>query len=79
MKINQTVQLTVISKKEEPSKDGTKMYKRLGVLTLDGEVGMLPCSDEVYEQVVVGKQCILETQYNDQYSSFRVISASVVK
>ena len=29
MKIRGKVELQVIAKKEEPSKDGTKMYKRL--------------------------------------------------
>ena len=76
MKIRGEVTLQLVAKKEEPSKDGTKMYKRLGVLSKDFEVGMLSCNEEIYKQVEVGKTYIFGTCYNDQYQSFTLESAT---
>ena len=78
MKIRGKVQLQVVAKKEEPSKDGTKLYKRLGVMTSDFEVGMLSCKEDIYNMVEAGKSYMFVTVYNDQYNSFSLESAVAV-
>jgi hypothetical protein len=77
MKIRHNLTLTVLATKQEPSKDGDKTYKRLAVLTLDNEAGMLPCSDDIYNMVVESKvqlpaQYDLVTIYDDKYNYYRV-------
>ena len=78
MKIRGKVELQVIAKKEESSKDGTKMYKRLGIMTNDFEVGMLRCNEDIYKSVEAGKKYVFVTCFNDQYDSFSLESAVAV-
>lgn len=79
MKIRGEVDLQLVAKKEEPSKDGTKMYKRLGVMSKDYEVGMLSCNEEIYSAVEPGKWYKFITCYNDKYDSFSIENAVPIK
>lgn len=54
------------------------MYKRLGVITNDFEVGMLRCNEDIYKSVEAGKKYVFVTCFNDQYDSFSLESAVVV-
>lgn len=78
MKIRGKVELEVLAKKEEPSKDGTKKYRSLGVMTNDFEVGMLRCNEDIYNAVEAGKKYLFVTCFNDQYDSFSLESAVAV-
>ena len=78
MKIRGKVELQVIAKKEQPSKDGTKMYKRMGVMTNDLEVGMLRCNEDIYKSVEAGKKYVFVTCFNDDYDSFSLESVVTV-
>lgn len=83
MVISSKVEITVLALKEQKSKDGTKTYYRLAVFDqINCESGMLPCSEEVaklwqnkgfksMDHVELG------CEFNDQYDSFRVVSAKV--
>lgn len=71
MNIASTGKITVISKIATPSKDGTKKYHKLGILT-GSEAGMLSCSEEIHNVVEVGRTYEVEYVFNDQYNSFRI-------
>lgn len=84
MVISSKVEIMVLALKEQKSKDGTKTYYRLAVFDqINCESGMLPCSEEVaklwqnkgfksMDHVELG------CEFNDQYDSFRVVSAKVL-
>lgn len=87
MKIRHNLQLQLLATKEEPSKDGTKTYKRLAVMTKDYDAGMLSCSDEIYDmiqnQVGSGKVVFpamynVVTVFDDKYDYYRIEALSPV-
>ena len=71
MRVIGTSKLTVLSKMENKSQDGTKTYYKLGVLS-GSEAGMVSCSEEIFGQVKEGTSYIFDTVYNDQYKSFNL-------
>lgn len=64
--------IKVISKTHSTNKEGNTFYK-LGVLS-GSEVGMISCSEEIYNSVEVDKMYDFVTVYNDSYKSFRLNS-----
>lgn len=84
MRIENKFETTVISTVGTPSKDGTKTYYKLGILTNVGEVGMLPCSQECIDNINVNKytfpiKAVVTAEYNDAYNSYRVIGITPTK
>ena len=72
MKLNGTMTVKIIGKGTEESKDGKTTYYRL--LVMQGmEAGKLGCPEDVYNLVKEGDTCTLNTQFNDEYKSFRII------
>ena len=72
MKLNGTMKVKVIGKGTEQSKDGKTTYYRLLVMQ-DMEAGKLGCPEDVYNLVKEGETFTLNTQFNDEYKSFRII------
>lgn len=71
MTILGTSKISVVSKVKTPSKDGNTTYYKLGCL-VGSEAGMLSCSEDIYNEVEIGKTYDFETLYNDSYKSFRL-------
>lgn len=72
MKLNGTMTVKVIGKGIEKSRDEKTVYCRL--LVMQGmEAGKLGCPDDVYNLIKEGETYTLNTQFNDEYKSFRVI------
>lgn len=73
MKIQNMTVVDVLSKVEKPGvKDPNKTYYYV-VVAQDEDAGRLSCPKEVYDAVKPDDRVTLITEYNEQYSSFRVI------
>lgn len=71
MKLDSTMEAEVLVKSTTQSKDGQTTYYKLTILQ-GAESGMLSCPEEVYKKVDDRKEYIFNTQYNDEYKSFRI-------
>lgn len=72
MKITNKTRVTVLAKKETKGvKDPSKTYYALVILQ-DDDAGSISCPEEVYKAVKEDTQVDLITEYNQQFSSFRV-------
>lgn len=79
MKINGSLEATVLSIVSTESKDGTKTYYKVGIMTNTSEVGMISASENVVQAINDSKKPLpflakLMTEFNDQYESFRVVN-----
>lgn len=74
MKLESTMQAEIIAKSTDKSKDGQTTYYRLTILQ-GSESGKLGCPEEIYNKVENRKEYIFNTQYNDEYKSFRIVGA----
>lgn len=77
MKLRTKFKGTVINKKEEQSKDGSKVYYKMSI-DQEGEAGTVSITQEVYEKVEKFKEFEMLGEYNDMYKSFRVLDAVLV-
>ena len=71
MKLDSTMKAEVLVKSTTKSKDGQTTYFKLTILQ-GAESGMLSCPEEVYNKVTDRKEYIFDTQFNDEYKSFRI-------
>lgn len=72
MKLNGTMTVKVIGKGTDLSKDEKTIYYRL--LVMQGmEAGKLGCPEDVYNLVKENETYTFNTQFNDEYKSFRII------
>ena len=78
MKTKVIINAVALSLKEDQGKDGGKFYKIS--IDQDGEAGTLSISEEAYKSLQPSflkyKPITLTAEFNDQYKSLRVISAS---
>lgn len=58
----------VVGKKETKSGDGKSTYYKLSIV-IDGEAGMVSCSEEVYQDAQVMKEFNMFFTYNETYKS----------
>ena len=73
MKIVNTTKLFVMNKiATQGIKDPNKTYYKL-VVSQDEDAGSISCPEDVYNSVEVGKIATLITEFNEKYSSFRVV------
>lgn len=77
MKLDSTMKAEVLVKSTTQSKDGQTTYYKLTILQ-GAESGMLNCPEEVYNKVENRKEYIFNTQYNDEYKSFRITGAQEI-
>ncbi len=77
MKLESTMKAEVLVKSTTQSKDGQTTYYKLTVLQ-GAESGMLSCPEDVYNKVSDRKEYIFDTQYNDEYKSFRIVGVQEI-
>jgi hypothetical protein len=77
MKLESTMKAEVLVKSTTQSKDGQTTYYKLTILQ-GAESGMLSCPEDVYNKVSDRKEYIFDTQYNDEYKSFRILGAQEI-
>lgn len=64
--------MQAIAKGTTESKDGKTTYYRVTILQ-GMESGMLSCTQDVYDNIEVGKTYDFNVEYNGEYKSFRVV------
>ncbi|MDD6811687.1 MAG: hypothetical protein PUD93_07480 [Lachnospiraceae bacterium] len=72
MKIQSNAKLNIIAKNERQATDG-KSYYNVAVL-LEGQAGNLSCTEDVYNDAVVGVENDVILEYNSEYKSLRLIA-----
>lgn len=77
MRIQSVGKVLVLAKNERDGQNRQK-YFNLAVL-IGGEAGNLSCTEEAYETAVEHLENEVTYEYNDQYKSFRIISAQPEK
>lgn len=77
MKLDSTMRAEVLVKSTTKSKDGQTTYYKLTILQ-GAESGMLNCPEEVYNKVADRKEYIFNTQFNDEYKSFRITGVTEI-
>lgn len=73
MRIQSSGKVLVLAKNEREGQNKQKYYN-LAVL-IGGEAGNLSCTEEAYNTAVAALVNDAAYEYNDQYKSFRIISA----
>lgn len=77
MKLITKVEVLVLAKLANPSKDGSKTYHSLTIFDPDSqESGSINCSEDVFNNIepAFDSVSILTCEYNDKYGSFRAVA-----
>ena len=77
MKLITKVDVLVLAKLANPSKDGSKTYHSLTIFDPESqESGSINCSDDVYANIEPAFDSVttLTCEYNDKYGSFRAVA-----
>lgn len=74
MKIEHEIVAEVYKKKAKDFGEGRQKveYWRV-ILDIDDEVDELPCTQEAYDKIVIGKKNRLVTQYDTKQEKYRIV------
>lgn len=75
MTIQSTGKIKVLAKNVRDGRERNSKFYNLAIM-VEGEAGNMSCSEEAYEGAAVDEINDVVYAYNDQYKSFRIISAS---
>ncbi|MCL2717160.1 MAG: hypothetical protein FWE14_00035 [Lachnospiraceae bacterium] len=79
MNVTVSAKISVVTKPEPTlSKDGKSTFYKIGIIS-GSEVGMLNCSEDVFNKVEPGKEFEVLGHYSTDYKSLRLVNAFPVK
>ena len=73
MKIACNFSAQVLAKNVNTSKDGKEYYNATIFIPSTGEAGAISISEDTYKSITPGEPYSFNAEYNDKYSSLRVI------
>ena len=74
MTIQSTGKIKVLAKNVRDGRERNSKFYNLAIM-VEGEAGNMSCNEEAYESAAVDEINEVVYAYNDQYKSFRIISA----
>lgn len=74
MTIQSTGKIKVLAKNVRDGRERNSKFYNLAIM-VEGEAGNMSCSEEAYNDAAVDEINDVVYSYNDQYKSFRIISA----
>lgn len=73
MKINTEFKAMVLASNVNQGKDNKSYYSATIFLPNSGEAGSINITEEVFYKIRLNEENTFQAEYNDKYSSFRVI------